>query len=261
MAYNNNNSIKYPSVKGTINFYNTDSELEKSKLYVEYWNGMIKIAISPMIEGTDNQATFPQFDDKAGLAIFIRQAKAHVLMSEISKFLKDPTKFKNVGVRSGDNLILLSSPSEYPKAKNLVLTIIKFVPRSNEIKDMRHYEFKGHYHSAVRNFDVSTSNFDTAYEYDGLEAQEFIMILKAYIEASTSAFSADLIYKDTFERTRYNDKLNAIAKNLGVDISYKSSSPAPATNNTQSTSNNNASYPQYQNNNGRYIMDDDEVPF
>lgn len=245
MAYNN--IIKYPNTRGTMSFMNTDSTLEKSKLYVDYWNGMIKISIAPMIEGTDTKAEFPQFDDKTALSAYIRQSKAHVLMYEISKFLKDGNN-KNAGVRSGDNLILISRPEEFPKANNLVLSIIKFVPKTNEVKEMRHYEFKSNYHCAIRNYDVSNAKFDTVYEYDTLEVQEFMLILKAYVEASTSAFSADLLYKDTFERTRYNDKINAIAKNLGVDISYKP--------NNGST----LSYQQQYQNNNSYVTDED-IPF
>lgn len=261
MAYNNNSQIKYPITKGSLSFMNADSEFEKSKLAIDYWNGMIKLSIYPMIERSSKDE-FPRFNENEGTSAYLRPTKAHVLMNEITKFMKDPTAVKNAGIRSGDNIILINNPERYPKASNYVLTIIKLVPKSNEIKEMYHYEFKGHYHCGIRNYDITSSKFDTAYEYDTLEINELVTTLKAFVEASTSAYSAEMIYKDTFTRNRYNEKINAIAKNLGVDISYKYNSSSSYSNGGYSKGSGNVSYPSYNSPSNRYVADDDDdVPF
>lgn len=264
--YSNSSAIRYPNTKASISFMNADSKLQKSKLSVEYWAGGIRLSISPMIEN-GNKGQFPQFDSKASVSAYFLHSKAYILMQEITKLLKDPNCCRNTGIRSGDNMVLISSPNEFSEANNYVLSIYKMVPKTNEIKECMHYEFKANYHCAIRNFDLTTSKFDTAYDYDTLELKELGLVLKSYVDSGSSAYSADLIYKETYDRNRYFDRLNAIAKNLGVEIkssSYSNNSYSGGSSYNGGSNNNSyskPSYPQYKPNNGRYVMDDDDIPF
>lgn len=214
-TYNNNqNSNKGPELSMYSNYRmnNAESKVDQTCLTFRYWRSSLCIGIFPK-KNTGNDEI--SFDMDNGITIYLSHTKARILKHELELFLKDPVTYNSVGVPSGSAAITISNGSEYGK-DNPIITIRK-VSESGEVVASFAYEFKKDYHYSIRNYDGK--NFDQIYDdYQNLEIEQFITLLDEYCKAVTNAIAFTVMDQRKYSAARVENKINAIASSLGVEI-------------------------------------------
>ena len=237
-TYNNNqgftkNNTPELTVYSNYRMNNAESKIDATCLTFRFWKSNLCIGIFPRKNtGNDEIA----FDMDNGITIYLSHTKARILKHEFELFLSDPVTYNSVGVPSGQAAISISNGSEYGK-NNPVVTIRK-VSETGEVVASFAYEFKTNFHYAIRNYDGK--NFDSAYEeYKNIEIEQFITVLDEYVKASTNAVAFSVMDQRKYSFARLDNKIEAIAASLGVDIS-KSSNNSRGRYNSSSYFNNNS---------------------
>lgn len=242
-TYNNNQNNNRPelSVYSNYRMNNAESKVDPTCLTFRYWRTNLCIGIFPR-KNTGNDDV--SFDMSNGITIYLSHSKARIFKHEVENFLQDPVKYNAVGVPSGQAVITISNGSEYGKS-NPILTIRK-VNENGEVVASFAYEFKRDYHFSIRNYDGK--NFDSVYEdYQNLEIEQLLTVLEEYIKATTNAVAFTVMEQRSYSATRVEDKINAIASSLGVQVTgnskpkYNNSSYFASGGNT-GNENNNVSY-------------------
>lgn len=228
------NKFKDASVYGSYSFTNSQGEVDKSAMTVRYWNGFLVVAIQPF-KGV-NADGIAQFDRDNEHAIYLKHAKASILLKEIEEFQKNPDACMNYGVNSGSGLISISNGKEYIET-GAPCIIIRKVDNDGVTQSSIAYEFKKEYYFAVRNYNETAHTSDAVFEpYANTEIELFKNILKAYVTAGTSAYAAENILKQQYQNNRLSDNIEAICSKLGVE--YASRNKATKSNNSGFFSNN-----------------------
>lgn len=222
-VYNNNQAAKNSDPGITVYSYrmnNAESDVDQTCLNFRFWKNSLCISIYPRKQTGNDEISF---DMDNGVTIYLSHTKARMLKSEIEFFMKDPVKYSSVGVSSGSAAITLSNGAEY--GKNAPFITIRKLSENGEIVGSFAYEFKVHYHFALRNFDGK--NFDREYDaYDNLELLEMLTVLDEFAKASTNAVAFTVMDQRRFSFDRMDKKVDAIAQALGVETakSYTSGS-------------------------------------
>ena len=235
-TYNNNQGSKNgPDVTVYSNYRmnNAESMVDQTCITFRYWKQSLVIGIYPRkATGNDEIA----FDMDNGITIYLSHTKARILKHELELFLSDPVTYNSVGVPSGQAAISISNGAEYGK-DNPVVTIRK-VSENGEVIASFAYEFKTNFHYAIRNYDGK--NFDSAYDdYKNIEIEQFITVLDEYVKASTNAVAFTVMDQRKYSFARMDNKIEAIAASLGVDLA-KSSGGSRGRYNSSSYFNNNS---------------------
>ncbi len=235
-TYNNNQGNKNTpelTVYSNYRMNNAESKIDATCITFRFWKSNLCIGIFPRKNtGNDEIA----FDMDNGITIYLSHTKARILKHELELFLSDPITYNSVGVPSGQAAISISNGAEYGK-DNPVITIRK-VSENGDVVASFAYEFKTNFHYAIRNYDGKT--FDSAYDdYKFIEIEQFITLLDEYVKASTNAVAFTVMDQRKYSFARIDNKIEAIAASLGVDIS-KSSSNSRGRYNSSSYFNNNS---------------------
>lgn len=247
-TYNNNqgnkSNIPELTVYSNYRLNNAESKIDATCLTFRFWKTNLCIGIFPR-KNTGNDEI--QFDMDNGITIYLSHTKARILKNEIELFLSDPVKYNSAGVPSGQAAITISNGSEY--GKNTPTITIRKVAENGEVVASFAYEFKTNYHYSIRNYDGK--NFDSIYEdYNNLEILQFVTVLDEYIKASTNAVAFTVMDQRKFSFARVENKIEAIANSLGVDISKSSGSQRKYNGSTyfNNNSNNSSDYNSSSNN-------------
>lgn len=244
-TYNNNQSAnKAPdfSMYSNYRMNNAESTIDATCITFKFWKTNLCISIFPKkVTGTDEVA----FDMDNGITIYLSHTKARILKHEIELFLKDPITYNSVGVPSGQAAITISNGAEYGK-DNPVITIRK-VNEAGEVVASFAYEFKRDYHYSIRNYDGK--DFDQHFEdYQNIEIEQLITLLDEYTKAVTNAVAFTVLDQRKFSFSRVENKIDAIASSLGVEISKSSGSGQRKYNSSYfNNSGQNSSYPSNAN--------------
>ena len=224
MAFNsfnnqNGNQNKTPelTVYSSYRMNNAESEIDPTCLTFRFWKNNICIGIFPK-KNTGNDEI--QFDMDDGITIYLSHTKARILANEIRLFLKDPVTYNACGIPSGQAVITISNGSEY--GKNAPTLTIRKLNNNNEVAASFAYQFKTDYHFAIRNYDGK--NFDTVYDdYKNIEIEQMLTVLDEYCAAMTNAVAFSVLDQRKYSANRLENKIDAIASSLGVEIKSGSS--------------------------------------
>lgn len=234
-TYNNNQSTnKAPEVTvySSYRMNNADSKIDATCLTFKFWRSNLCIGIFPR-KNTGNDEV--SFDMDNGVTIYLTHTKARILKHELELFLKDPIAYNAVGVPSGQGAITISNGSEY--GKDCPVLTIRKVAENGEVISSFAYEFKKNYHFAIRNYDGKT--YDQAYdEYQNLEIEQFITVLEEFYKAATQATAFTVMEQNKYNKTRLENKIDAIANSLGVETARSGGSGQRKYNSTFFNSNN-----------------------
>ncbi|MGL5327906.1 MAG: hypothetical protein ACRDD7_01470 [Peptostreptococcaceae bacterium] len=215
MTVANNNKKNYsPVLYSAYKFSNAESVVDQTILTPTFWNGMLKLAISPR-KNTGNTEEVSWDHDNA-IAMYLSHIKARLLYNEVCKFQQDMNAFNNVGVPSGAGLISISNGKEFG-INNPCLVIRKLDAQTGQVESSIAYQFKYDYHYSIRNFEEKTSDFDKIYD-NNLELEMFKDLLKGYYEAQSGAVAYSVIDAMKFDMSRLNTKLTAVGEKLGVEM-------------------------------------------
>lgn len=216
-TYNNNQGAnKTPefSMYSNYRMNNAESKVDQTCITFRYWKTNLCIGIFPR-KNTGNDEVV-SFDMDNGITIYLSHTKARIFKHEIELFLKDPVTYNSVGVPSGSAAITISNGAEYGK-DNPVVTIRK-VSETGEVVSSFAYEFKRDYHYSIRNYDGK--NFDQIYDdYQNIEIEQLVTLLDEYCKAVTNAVAFTVMDQRKYSFNRVENKINAIANSLGVEIS------------------------------------------
>lgn len=205
---------KNPTVYSRFSLANSESTIDPSKLGASFWNGLLKLSISPSKPGTQ------EYDhDNAG-AVHLSHFKAKLFADEIALFLQNPETYANQGVPSGAGLVSITNGKELTGKLNPCLVIRK-ISEDGKIESTYVYEFKNNYHYAIRNYDDKDNSFDKIYN-NNLELQLLHTLLTEYYTSVNGAMAYSVIDYGRFDNSRVNTKLDSIAEKLGVEYGGKS---------------------------------------
>ena len=246
---NGRDEVFTPTVRSSYRFFNSDSEIDKTSMSFNFWNGLLKITINPIIvkEGSANKV-----DTDNHVDIYLSPAKAAMLLHTIRTFRQNPDAYKNIGVSTNKGAILIGNGNIMFGHGNTVLIIYLIDNDNGDQKAEAAYEFNSHDAFGIANYGGG-SDFEryTGYSKD-IELDQFETLLKAYIEASTNAIAATVMDANKYNDARMfsfikdaRDKLG-IPKNSGGGYNNRSSffnnnsgngtvsSSSPRTNDTSS---------------------------
>lgn len=212
---NQNGGYESPSILSSISFANSKSDLDKSAISFNFWRGFLKIDIAPLKSISDDGVA--SYDRENSIAIYLRPPKAYILLKEIEAFQKNPTEYKNRGVNSGSGLISISNGEEFGYVDTPCITIRK-VNQDGETEASCAYVIRKDFHFAVRDYNQETHSFKSVYDtFEGTEIEMIKSILYNYVQASSSAYAAEVINKNGYAQYRISNDIKAIAQKLGVD--------------------------------------------
>lgn len=216
-TYNNNERKNYsPSVSSGYRFSNPESNIDKTSLSFTYWNKLLKVSIAPRKEMEGDTIAFDY--DNAG-AVYLSHTKAFMLYKEMINFLELYKKGEapsNVGVNTGaEGLIYICNGKEF-NADGPCLVIRKIDENGNCTSTFV-YEFRRDVHSSVLNYIEKTKSFESN-NYELLEIEQIINLLKSYYEAMTMAIAYSVQEANKYDNSRMNTKLKIIGEKLGVEF-------------------------------------------
>lgn len=238
MAYNSNqqqNGVNEFTLYSNYRFNNAESNIDATCLSFRFWKTYLCVGIFPR-KNTGNDEV--SFDMNSGITVYLSHAKARILKNEIKNFIENPGMYDNVGIVSGQSVIVISNGSEYGKTNTPIMTIRK-VGENGEVVASFAYEFKKDFYFSIHNYDGS--HYDSDYEsYQNLELESFMTILDEYSKAASGAIAFSVMDANKFNHNRLTNSLESIAQALGVEVrsSY----------NRQNNSDN-RQYSNYSNNN------------
>lgn len=218
----NSNTPRKPNdmltVYSNFRMNNGESTIDPTCLTFRYWKSNLCIGIFPR-KNTGNEEI--AFDMDNGITVYLSHSKAQVLKHELELFLSDPVTYNGSGVPTNQGVITISNGSEY--GKNTPVLTIRKVNDTGDVVASFAYEFKRNYHYSIRGYDGY--NFTKVFDdYQDLEIRQLITILDEYVKASTNAVAFSVMSQRQFSAVRMENKLDAIANSLGVDIGAKSNS-------------------------------------
>lgn len=236
-TYNNNQANNNKQNNLTVYGYrlnNAESKIDATCMSFRYWKSNLIVSIFPR-KNTGNDEV--SFDMDNGISIYLSHTKARILKNEFERFLADPVSFNSVGVPSGQAVITISNGVEY--GKNTPVVTIRKISETGEVLSSFAYEFKQDYHFSIRNFDGK--NFDKVFDdYQTIEIEQFITVLDEYIKAATYAVSFTVMDQRQYSATRMENKIDAIAANLGVEMPKAGSGQRRYSNSSYFNNNSNA---------------------
>lgn len=217
---NNKKSYAQPIVRlDNYGAMNPDG-LDPSALTYEFYNGMLKIIITPLRFGTDPNKKFT-FDNDNRSEMWITPTKAKIFHDEILYLLQNQDSVNNVGVCTiKGGTIIFSTGKEL--GVDTPCLIIKKIGDGGKVESTYIYQFKRNPNNfAVRNFsgkEIVDKNYNKI-TYDNTEIEQLLAILKQFSEAMTGAYAYANLYYGRFEYNRLAGKINAIMDKLGVEKS------------------------------------------
>lgn len=213
-TYNNNkkSSSAELTVYSNLKMSNSQSEVDKTSLSFTLWNNMLGIQLAPIIVGADGSISY---DRENSIVIWLSTFKAHMLASEISRFLAGEAT--NVGVHTRTGIINITDGHDRG-VQNPCLTIRKLDENGQVISDYA-YEMRTDYHYSIDNFEErrgSAPIFEKHYAYNTIELEMIKIQCEEYVKsmAMAQAYAAGQVISRSFKRLDY--KLNKIAEASGI---------------------------------------------
>lgn len=214
--YDNNKKKYYePILYSPYGTSNTDG-VDPSALSYQFYNGLLKISISPMLPNAkpnDKQI----WDRDNAVSVWLTHVKAKMFCDEIKYVLAHPDECNNGGVPTGtDGLISFSSGKELG-VSTPCLIIRKIDPESGSVQSVYAYQFKDKHYKAVRNFNPDSPTEYDSVNYPNLEIENLITILEDYYKSTSGAIAYSVMNGMKYDIHRNNTKMALIMDKLGIE--------------------------------------------
>lgn len=190
--------------------------VDPSALNYEFYNGMLKIIITPLKFGTDVNKKFT-YDKDNQVEMWLTPVKAKIFHSEILYLLSNKDSVNNVGVcTTSGGLIEFSTGKELGASSECL--IIRKITEEGEITSTYAYQFRNNPNNiGIRNFnDNNTSEYDRI-AYPNTEVEFFLSVLKEFYTAMTGAQAYANMYFGKYDYNRISNKINLIMDKLGIE--------------------------------------------
>lgn len=216
---NDNNKKKYyePTLYSPYGTSNTDG-VDPSALSYSFFNGMLKITISPMKPGA-KQGDKQLWDHDNAVSVWLTHVKARMLYNEIEQVMSDPDATDNAGVTTGNEGLISFSNGKEVGASHPCLIIRKVDQNDGSVTATYVYEFKTDHYWAVRNFDPQNPTQYDSHTYQYLEIDTLKSLLKEYYTSIGGAGAYANMYAQRFDANRINTKIGLIMDKLGIEQS------------------------------------------
>lgn len=198
--------------------YNTSNRqgIDPSALSYQFYNGILKISISPMKPGVKPDDTTDVWDhDNAG-SIYLPHQKARMLVDEIKYVMAHPDEIYNGGVTAGNALVSFSTGKELG-ATGPCLIIRRIDPETGTPNSSYAYQFKTDHYFGIRNFDPSNPGEYVRNTYENLEIDMLLNLLEDYSRYASGAASYMNMYAGKYDTSRMNTKIGLIMEKMGIE--------------------------------------------
>lgn len=221
LGTNNGNQQKEynPTVYSKYQFANPKGGYEQSRIEFSHWAGMLKVAIYPLVPGTENE-----YNRKGGVALHLSVPVAFILLEEIKRYQQDLAEGRNVDFFYGSNtnkgLIGLYTGEYFGYPGKLFLVIFRMDEQGTILSNYG-YELKnqGHYFG-VRNFKDDTKEF-LSVPYDNVELELIKIQIQQYIESMTMSQGYACVEAGKNSSNSIYTSINQIKQHMGIKIERK----------------------------------------
>lgn len=207
------NEVYTPETRCSYKFYNSESTLDKTAMSISFWNGLLKLSISPIVIKDDGSS---RIDTESHTDIYLSPSKASMLLYYFRDFRHNPDKYTNVGVNTNKGIIFIASPKQH-NTKNPVI-IIDLLDENGAKKAEAGYEFNSEYFAVTNYMGGTDFSKDNSYA-NSIELDTFEMILKTFIESATSAIAASVVEATKFSADREFNFMKDVRNKLGIQFS------------------------------------------
>lgn len=218
--YNNNNDKKNNERElfGDLKFYHAEAEVDPGMLGYSFWNGMLKVSISPVDKSTLNSST-PKYDHDNKGVIYLRPFECYMLAQEI-KTLISGQPLLNSGVQNlkKDAIVSICSGVEFGVSSPCLA--IRKIDENGNIQSTYVYQFRTDNY-VIKNFDTDTKDFEK-YFYENIELIMFQQTLEDFSRQMNGATAYGVQHYGRFDASRTHTKLDSIAEKLGISYGNKS---------------------------------------
>lgn len=216
MALGDENKKKYyePLVYSPYGTSNTDG-VDPSALSYQFYNGLLKISISPMLPNA-KPGDRKLWDSDNQISVWLTQAKAKMFHDDILYLLDHIDECNNVGVASGaEGLISFSNGKELGVATPCL--IIRKIDQNGNVIAVYAYQFKTDYYTTIRNFKPDDpSNYDKP-THPNLEIENLLTILDDYSKYISGACAYGVMNGMKYDIHKMNTKFSLIMDKLGIE--------------------------------------------
>ena len=214
---NDNNEKKgyEPILYSPYNTSNRDG-VDPSALSYQFYNGILKISISPMRPGAKPDDMKDVWDHENAGAIYLPHQKARMLIDEIKYVMEHPDEIYNGGVTAGNALVSFSTGKELG-ATAPCLIIRRIDPETGTPNSSYAYQFKTDHYFGIRNFDPQNPSGYTRRTYENLEIDMLLDILEDYSRGASGAYAYMNMYANRYDTSRMNTKIGLIMEKMGIE--------------------------------------------
>lgn len=204
-----------PTVYSSVSLQNPTGKVEKSRLGISYWKGLMKLSFA-IPKANDNNSEFTSWDmDNAQIA-YLTPHKALILAKGIERVI-DGTD-KNYGVTTKNGILFVGKGDEIGISKDEYVLIIQDVDSNGVVTASSAYEFNTDFHFGIHNYDSKKMSFDKEVASSIFELNIFKDNLIAFANATNNAVAAAVC--DSWQVACGNfitKKLDAISDKLGIE--------------------------------------------
>lgn len=206
-SYNNNQSGPTNTTYSGISFFNSESNVMKSRFSIAYFNKIMKIQIARKIDTADGSNKY----DENPATFYLSNMKAYALYVALRDMLDGKSAYHNICQDQKNQLFKISDGTEYG-TKNYCISI-STKDEDGSITEVV-YECKDHTMSA--NYD-GKGNYETVPVLNQ-EINAIAMAFNEYYKASSYAIAASVMEAGMYKRQGQYDLITRIAEKVGVPV-------------------------------------------
>lgn len=213
--YNNNkNSAPTNTTYSPISFANPDSRVAQTRLFISYFNRVMRVSIA--MRNNSTNADYATFDTDNQVSVYVSYMKAKQLAMMVRDMFDKPDR-KNVCIELKNGLLIISRGAEF--GSNNWCAAIQYASEDGHVNQIV-YEFKdGTNMKAAYNYNPNGNTFENETKmFDRMELDTVIMCLEQYYLASSYAVAATVMEANMYKRDYSNRLLRAIADKVGANV-------------------------------------------
>lgn len=208
-----------PITYSNFKLYNGESKVDPTCLNFAFWNGLMRISITPIAMKQDST---PKLEKESSVDFYIGPNKAKMFLYYLKEFKTNQDKYINVGIGTNKGILYLTNGKNEFGVESMFIVIKLIDFPNNKIIAEAAYEFNTNIFG-ITNFKDQNLKFDKNYDFAKFaEIDMLIDIMTSYINSASYAYAATVIDANKFDTSRINTKINSIQEKLGID--YKKTS-------------------------------------
>ena len=209
-----------PITYSQFKLYNGESKVDPTCLNFAFWNGLMKISITPINQKSEESS--PKLDREKSVDFYIGPNKAKMFLYYLKEFKTVQNKYNNVGIGTNKGILYLTNGKNEFGVESMFIVIKLIDFPNNKITAEAAYEFNTNIFG-VTNFKNQNLEFDRNFDFAKFaEIDMLIDIMTSYINSASYAYAATVVDASKFDVSRINTKINSIQEKLGID--YKKNS-------------------------------------